>query len=271
VLAGIVFAVLASLAYEAGYVLQAYAARAAPPAVASPGMLARLLRQRAFVAGSLLGIGGFCLQVLALRHAPLAVVQPILALGLIALLGFATVVLGERPGRRELAGVLVVTVGAALVFAVAPTAHGHPGGAAPYVLGALVLVVAAPFAVRARPGWALVASVAAADVVVALAGARLGAHHGLALGWLLLAAAAALAAVTAESVALQRLPAVRVGPVVLAAQAVVPVLLAQAVAGERLPTGTDLVVLAAGLTALAAGVVLLASSQELAAVMAAPH
>lgn len=266
---GVLLAALAALAYESGYALQALGARAVPAAAATPGLLARLVRRRAFLAGAALGVTGFALQVLALHRAPLAVVQPVLALGLVGLLAFATAVLGERPGRREVGGVLAVAAGAALVLAAAPATRHAPGDAAPYVTAALVALAAGPLLARATGGWWLVLSVAAADVLVALAGARLGGDGRVAPGWALLAGGCALAAVTAESAALQRLPAVRVGPVVLAAQAVVPILLGPVVVGDRLPGGGALAAFAAGLAVLAAGVVALASSRRLAAVMAA--
>ena len=265
------FAALAALAYEAGYVLQALGARDTPTAHAGAGLLRSLLQRPAFVGGAALGIAGFGLQVLALRHAPLAVVQPILALGLIVLLLLARFVLHERPGRREAVGALLVAIGAGVVFAVVPNRHHGVAPGATYVLVALGLIVASPFLLRARAGWWLVTAAAASDVLVALAGDRLGDASSLsaAPGWLLVVAAAAVAALTSESAALQRLPAVRVGPVILAAQAIVPVLLASVVAGEALPSGTHAVLLGAGLTILGAGVTLLASSQALAHVMAA--
>jgi drug/metabolite transporter (DMT)-like permease len=267
---GVLFAALAALAYEIGYVLQALGARAAPSAHPGAGLLASLVRQPTFLAGAVIGVLGFALQVLALRHAPLAIVQPILALGLIALLVLARVVLGERPGRREAAGALLVAAGAATVFAVAPNRPHAPSAGASYVLLALALVAASPFVLRARNGRSLVAAAAAADVLVALAGDRLGEAHSSVgvLGWGALAAGAALGAVTSESAALQRLPVVRVGPVILAAQAIVPVLLAGVVAGEALPGRAAAVGLTAGLATLGAGVALLASSNALARVMA---
>jgi drug/metabolite transporter (DMT)-like permease len=272
VTAGIVLAALAALAYEIGYVLQARGARDAPRVRPGPGLLAALARRPAFLAGSVLGVAGFGLQVLALRHAPLAVVQPILACGLLALLVLARVWLGERPGRRECAGALLVAAGAALALSVAPhLRHGDPSGAR-YVLAALGVLVVAPFALRLRAAWWMVVAAAAADVVAALCGARLGAAGSTAAGiaWAALAAGAAIAAITSESAALQRLPAVRVGPVIVAAQAVVPVLLAGVTAGQAFPqSAADRTLLGAGLALLAAGVVLLASSRTIAGLMSA--
>jgi drug/metabolite transporter (DMT)-like permease len=270
--AGIVLAALAALAYELGYVLQAGGARDVPRARPGAGLVAALVRRPAFVGGAVLGIAGFALQVLALRHVPLAVVQPILACGLLVLLVLARVVLGERPGRRELAGALLVGAGAALALAVAPELrHGDPS-AAPYVLAALGALVVAPLALRLHGAWWLVAAAAAADVIAALCGARLGGAGSTAAGiaWAASAGGAAIAAVTSESAALQRLPAVRVGPVIVAAQAVVPVLLAGVAAGQDFPDSSgERAVLAAGLALLTAGVLLLASSRAVAGVMAA--
>jgi len=263
VVAGALLAAAAAAAFEAGYVLQAVAARqvaAGRPA----GLLARLLRRRAFFASLALGGVGFGLQALALGRAPLAVVQPVLALGLIGLLVLARIVLDEHVGRPELLGALAIAVGAGAAVAVAPSVEGTPGDAAWLGLGGLAAVTVAALASRGRAAALLVAGAAAGDVLVALAAARLGLAGWAGLWWVAVAAGGGVAALLSESAALQRLPAVRVGPSVLACQVIVPVLLAGPVTGQRWPAGADGFVLGAGLALTAAGLLALASSPAVA-------
>jgi drug/metabolite transporter (DMT)-like permease len=234
------------------------------------GFAGRLARRGTFVTALVLSAAGFGLQVLALHHAPLAVVQPVLALGLLALLALARVVLGERPGRRELTGVLLVAGAAAGTVALAGHAqHGTPA-AGPVIVALLAAAALAPL-VRAVPrAGLLVVAAGCGDVAVALGGARL-AHAGsaaAAVAWMVAVAGGGIGSLVSESAALQRLPAVRVGPSLLAAQVAVPVVLAGAVAGQRLGDTTPATAgLLACLAVLAGGVVLLASSPLVAGVM----
>src|SRR5207302_9238902 len=84
-------------------------------------------RRRRWVAGFLLGGVGFGLQVLALDQAPFVVVQPVLAAGLLLVLWLGVRVLAERVGRWELAGVVGITGGIALLAWGAP-AHTETVG-----------------------------------------------------------------------------------------------------------------------------------------------
>jgi drug/metabolite transporter (DMT)-like permease len=269
VAAGLALALAAALVFEGGYVLQARAARSVPSGQAV-GLVGPLLRTPAFAGGALCGVVGFALQALALSRVPLAVVQPVLALGLIALLVFATRFLGERPGPQEVGGVVLVACGTALTVAVAAPLEGEPGRHAWVVLVALGAVAGVALLSRSRVGWLLVGGAAAGDVLAALAAARLGAAGLHEPWWAAVAAAGALGAVLSESAALQTLPAVRVGPVVLAAQVVGPVLLAGPVTGQPWPSGGDGVLTALGLAVTASGVVMLAASRQVAALSAEP-
>src|SRR5436190_13287089 len=121
--AGIAAAAAASVAFNVGIVLQASDAREAP---AEEGLrlslLARLIRRTRWVAGFLLGGVGFGLQVLALAWAPFVIVQPVLAAGLLLMLYLGVRMLGERVGTWEVAGVVGITGGIALL------AWGTPDG-----------------------------------------------------------------------------------------------------------------------------------------------
>ena len=266
-LGGVALAGGAALAYEGGYVLQALAARRLDPAaVAGPGLLGALVRQRVFLLSAAFGVAGFGLQVLALHHAPLAVVQPVLALGVVLLLVMARVVLGERPTRRDLSGAVAIAAGAAAVATLAGSERHAPALSGDVVLALLSLLALAPLVIWRRRAWWLVSAAASADVLVALAGARAADAGALTatLAWLVVAGLAALAALTDESAALRELPAVRVGTSVLAAQALAPVLLAPLVAGQSWPSGElERLGTVAGLAALVAGIVVLVSSPTL--------
>ncbi len=242
VLAGLAVAVAAAACYEAGYVLQALEARESDRALRlRPSLLGRLARRPRWAAGTALSGAGGGLQVLALVLAPLTVVQPTLALGLVALLVLARLVLGERPGRRELLAVAAIVAGVAAVGLAAPPHAGRsPAGPALAIeLAVLALLLAAPFVARradARPRLA-VAGAACGDALAALA-LKLAAdelHRGrvpAAAAWAALAAAAGATALTAEMSALQHLPATHVAPVVVALQVLVPVATAPALLGE---------------------------------------
>ena len=104
--AGFGIALLAAIAYDSGYALQAFEARRAPIEQSMrPGLLAHLVRRPIWLAAIGLAIVGWALQVLALTKAPLTLVQPVLALGLFLLLGLGVRFLGEHVGRREWAAV----------------------------------------------------------------------------------------------------------------------------------------------------------------------
>ncbi len=239
---GLLVAVLAAACYEGAYVVQALETRRAggSPRIEA-GLLLRLVRRPLWVAATLLSGLGAAAQVAALANAPVAVVQPTLALGLILLLVFAHRVLGERVGRREVAGVAAIVVGVAVLGLSAPaTTHAitsDVGLAA--VLALLAAVLLAPLLLRGRidDPRLRVAAAAAGDVLAAL-GMKLVADAishgawGAALAWAVPSALAGLLALTAEMSALQRIPATRVAPPILAAQVVVPVVVAALLLGE---------------------------------------
>src|SRR4051812_19507721 len=146
-IAGLALAVAAAACFETGYVLQALEARASRPRPGpSLGLLGRLARRPRWLAGIGLAGAGAALQAGALLLAPLSVVQPTLALGLVLLLGLAHRVLGERVGRREVAGAILIAIGVVTVALCAPTRQ-TAGGSPPVVavvMGILALLVLAP-------------------------------------------------------------------------------------------------------------------------------
>ena len=244
VVTGLIAAAGAAACFESGYALQAFEARAAPPADAlRASLLRRLLARPRWLIGTALTLFGALLQVVALRYAPVVVVQAVLALGLAGLVVLARVVLHERLGVVETAAVVAVAAGVGLIAAGAPerasgVAHTGVLVAAVVVLGG---IAAAPFALRSgapRPRLAVLGAVAGdglAAVGLKLAADALAQQHwpGV-LGGLVLAALSGALGLTAEMSALQRMPASRVGPLVVAGQVVIPVAVAALALGEEL-------------------------------------
>jgi drug/metabolite transporter (DMT)-like permease len=231
---GLGAAVLASALYNLGSALQALDAREAP---ADEGLhlrlLARLVRHRRWVIGLLLGALGFPLQVLALANAPFVIVQPALAAGLLLLLVIGSRMLGERVGRVELAAVLAIVGGIALLAWGAP-AHTETARSAVDTIsvvalfGALALV---PFALRGGRfdfttlviiGSAL--GFGASNIATKLVSDGFGAGDFLVAGiWVAVAAGTGVAATVTEMTALQRRPATIVVPISFGLQTFLPI------------------------------------------------
>jgi drug/metabolite transporter (DMT)-like permease len=262
-LTGVLLTLAAAACFECSYVLQALEVRAVPAMTrASIGAVRRLAVRPVWLASIALGLAGFGLQVLALRDVPLSLVQPLLATGLLGLLAFSATVLGEPVGRREVAAVVAIVAGVALI-ALADPQRGEdtaPGPAFVLAAVALGIVALSAFARRRAGGGGLLAGAIAADALAALAAAQAARTLPAVLpvaGWCGLAAAGGIAAIAAESAVLQRRGAARVAPVVLAGQVAVPVALAPLVIDERWGSPA---VLVCGLALVIAGSALLASS-----------
>ena len=265
-LSGLLLALAAAACFECSYVLQALEVRALPE-IDRPGLgvLRRLVARPRWGLAIALGLAGFVLQVLALRQAPVTLVQPVLATGLLGLLAFSAFVLHEPVGRRELVAVAAIVAGVAAI-ALAEPARGQSTDATAFALAVAVLgaVTLGAFARRRAGAGSLLVSAIAADALSVLAAAQAARTLPSAMptaAWCVLAGAAGLAALAAESAALQRRGAARVAPIVLGGQVAVPVALAPLLLGERWSAtagGTGLI--AAGLVAVVIGGVLLAAS-----------
>src|SRR4051812_3012885 len=161
---GLLLALCAAACYDGAIVLQAAEARKVEAGDSlHPALFARLVRRPRWVAAIALDGLGWPFQLGALALVPLSVVQPALALGLILLLALGDRVLGERPGRDELAGVALLTGGVALLAAIAPQhSSEHASTAALAVVAvALGLVGLMPFALGANGSLLVVAAGAA--------------------------------------------------------------------------------------------------------------
>ncbi len=282
---GIACAVGASLLYNVSIALQALEARDVPSDHSlRVSLLGRLLRNRRWLGATVLGFLGWPLEIAALLLAPLTVVQPCLASGLVLLLFLGVTKLGERPGRREYMAVAAIVLGVAGIAWAAPArTTDHAGTAAIAIALAVVAIpILLPYALRGWGrasgsiavvsagfgyAWTAIASKLFTDEVSAADGVIL-----VALAWLASAAASEGLALLSEMSALQRRPATRVAPAMFAVQVTVPVILAPLIFEERWST-TPLsggALIAFVLVALA-GVVLLAGSRAVGAVLESAH
>jgi drug/metabolite transporter (DMT)-like permease len=271
---GFVTAAGASVALNAGVVLQALDARKAPAEKAlRVALLASLVRRRRWIAGSLLIVFGFGLQVLALAWAPFVVVQPMLASGLLLVLYLGVRIFGETVGVNEIAGALGITGGIALL------AWGAPAGtetvdnqsAVIVVVVALSVVALVPFVLRGRGRldsaiFVVVASglaFGACNIIAKLISVSLGENLWLAaLIWLVVVLATAGIGLITQMTALQRRPATVVVPLGLGVQTFLPVLLEPLYFHERWGTSAlDGVPLIAGLLLVLIGSVALARTR----------
>ena len=236
-LVGVLLAAGASTLYSLGIAVQALDARETPPQHALRlSLLTQLVRRARWLAGTAMTVAGWPLQILALAFAPLVVVQPALASGLLVLLLAGERLLGEPPGRRELASIAAIVAGVAGIAALAPrhTTH-HVHGVSVYIVLSLLGVAAfTPFLLQLAGRTMANVTMVGAGLGFAWSGlvnqfvadaARNG-HWGTAASWAVGAAAAALVGLTCEMSALQRRPAILVAPVVFVVQTLIPVLLA---------------------------------------------
>jgi hypothetical protein len=273
---GIAAILAASLAYNAGVVLQALDAREEP---ADRGlrlaMLASLLRRRRWVAGTLLSVVAFPLQVVAYAEAPLTVVQPGLAVGLILLLVLGARLMGEPLRRIDFAAVFAIIAGLGLIAASGP-ARNLPSrnGAGPLIVMALLAaVMLAPYALRSRlPAFAVSITVSSGfafawnDLATKMLSDGVSAGNWpLAAAWLGAVAGSAVIATLSEMTAFQHASVRRVVPAVFVLETVVPIVLAPLLLrGGAGITAVDVVPMGAGLVLVVAAIAVLASSAPVA-------
>jgi hypothetical protein len=269
---GIVAAVAASLLYNTSIALQALEAREVPGEHSlRPSLIGRLVRNRRWLRATGLGLAGWPLEIVALLLAPLTVVQPCLVSGLILLLWLGSTKLGESPGSREKIAVVAIIAGVGGVAWAAPERTTDHADAIVIALALAVVAVpiALPYILRGSAGcgyaWTAIASKLLTDELDT--GALLAAA-----AWLSTAIASEGLALLSEMSALQRRPATRVAPAMFAVQVLVPVLLAPLIFGESwATTPLDGAALVAFMAVAVAGVVLLAGSKAVGAVIESAH
>jgi drug/metabolite transporter (DMT)-like permease len=227
-------ALLASVLFNVGIVLQAIDARSAPKSLGyRVGLLVRLIRRPRWVLGLALGLVGVYPQVIAYGKAPFVVVQPLLVVGLLLVLALGLPILGERVGPREVVGVLAIIGGVALVaWGAPPHSEMHRGGAVVIVIVAVLCAGGiAPFLVRGTrldtgalamlgTGFAF----AATNVATKLLGDDIDVHHWPnAAAWGVVGIGMGVVATIVNMTAFQRRAATIVVPVSTSVQTFLPI------------------------------------------------
>ncbi len=276
--AGIIVAVVASVANAFAVVLQAGESRRSPRSQAARfSLLLNLTRRPRWLAGTALMAAAWPLQSLALAWAPITVVQPTLASGTLVLLAVARVRLGERVGRPEVLGSAAIVLGIAVVISAAPRHTTHIPGAGRVAVPLTVIGLGALVAYaigRLRPDRTLALVVGAglafawADFANKLLSNEISTNRWLpAVLWLMATVAFGTLAFLQETTALQQRPAITVAPVIGAVQDPLPVLMALWAGVESWGAGSQhLVELACGLAIVTVGAVMLGRSKAVARV-----
>jgi drug/metabolite transporter (DMT)-like permease len=277
---GFVAALIASVLFNVGIVLQAVDARVAPRSLSLRlGLLTRLLRRPVWLLGLFLGLLGVWPQAVAYSKAPFVLVQPVLALGLLLVLVLGVRILHESVGSREIAGVLGIIAGIALVAWGAPAhSEAHRGWAAVIaVFAALSLAGLSPFLLRGTrldTGMLVVVATGCAFGATNVATKLLGdnvdiGHWANAAVWGLMALAMGIAATLVNMTAFQRRSATSVVPVSTAVQTFLPIVLEPFFLHEQWGSAAyDGAPVAAGLVTALIGVVLLSSSNVVTEIVA---
>ena len=277
---GLAAALLASVLFNVGIVLQAVDARVVPRSLGlRVALLGRLLRRPIWLTGLFLGLLGALPQAVAYNRAPFVVVQPVLALGLLLVLALGARILHERVGLREILGTVAIIGGVALVaWGAPPHSEVHRGPVAVIaVFAALSAAGLAPFAVRgSRFDTGMLVIVAtgcafgATNVATKLVGDNLDLRHlPNAAAWAMAALAMGVAATIVNMTAFQRRAATTVVPVSTAVQTFLPIVLEPFFLHEHWSSAAlDGLPLGVGLALALGGVVLVAGSSEVSELVA---
>lgn len=151
----VVAAMAAALAFGLSAILEQRSARQVPTrGMLAPRLLWDLAGQRLWWAGIGATVAGVALQVLALHLGPLALVQPLLVCGLLFAVLISAAAGHRRPDRVMLAGTMCCTAGLAGFLAAARPGTGRDTVSLPAVipLAAAVAVVLAACLAVARLG-----------------------------------------------------------------------------------------------------------------------
>jgi drug/metabolite transporter (DMT)-like permease len=267
----VVLAAVAASLYAVSTSLQALVARHAPKSEAlSANLIKRLVRHPLWLAGTAAGLLAWPLQAVALSLGSVTLVQPALGFGLVVLLVLGVRVLHETIGARELAGVLAISAGVAVLGWAGPSQTGSFTTAGAWVTGvALVVVAPTPYVLR-RLGRAggLPTSVAAGlgwaclGLGTALLDAAIADRNLLAaVGWAAACGAATWGALLAEMTSLQMWAATRAIPVAFGLEMAVPAALAPFLTQRHPPHP---VAFGLGLALACAGAVALGTSRAVA-------
>ncbi len=276
---GVIASVVATMLYALAVVLQ----KAEAQRVTTRGLriLGSLARRPVWLLAITIQIAGLAFHSFALTRAPVAVVQPIIAAGVLFVVLFAFLVLGERPRLREAIGAALLIGGIALLVR---ALRGSPviASVLPRDLGLALISCIALIAVLT--GGVQSPRVGAGLAAVSLAGAAgLGqgmsdAMNRLAIAWLvpsggwvppttmgvaagLLLIGFGLQGLAAAQHALRMYRANTVVPCLVAVQVLVPIAMAQVVYGQDVRVESPKV-LALAAFATAAGLLTLCTAQR---------
>ena len=142
---GLTLALASALATNVAFLLKQRGCVLAPSVSARHPLrsAAGLFRSRWFALGLIVAVGAWGLHVGALALASLSVVQAVLSAGLVFLAVIAERFFGFALGRRQWTGVIITTVGLALIaLTLGPRGDAVPG----YALAALIAVECTVFA-----------------------------------------------------------------------------------------------------------------------------
>lgn len=150
----IVLSLASAMLFALGTVLQQRAGVSAPSTGADAGLLLRMARRPAWVAGIASDGLGFAAQAAALRVGRLAVVQPLLVASLVFALPLGVRLSGQRVGRREVAAAGLVTLALVGFFAVSNPSGGRSEARLRDWLAVAIIsaAVCTPLALLARRG-----------------------------------------------------------------------------------------------------------------------
>ncbi|MET8223205.1 DMT family transporter [Streptomyces sp. NPDC005301] len=128
----VVLSLVSAVAYAGGAIVQEQVAVTSPDRTYAP-----LRRLSWWAAVALNGLGGL-LHVVALAYGPLSLVQPLGALTIVFALPMAALFVGRRAGSTAWRGAIMATVGLAGLLSLVGTADSHSLGGAQRVVLALV-------------------------------------------------------------------------------------------------------------------------------------
>jgi drug/metabolite transporter (DMT)-like permease len=282
--AGVLAAFSAAMLYNLAIVVQK--TQAEKTTASGVQILGALSKRPLWLLGIAIQIAGFVLHSFALTRAPVTVVQPIIASGIAFVVIFAAVILGERPTRRELAGMAMSVLGLSLLVVrpgpldamqqVAMQDLGLALGSAAVVIAGMLQLSSAAAIESVGIRAVLVGSAAGmgegmSDAMNRLVGAWLAPN----MGWIPPASIGVAAAVllfvfgfqgfiSAQN-ALKLYRANTVIPCILIAQLMVPIAMASLLYGQTLPRGgIDLAIWIAAIALSVGGIATLSRSAHVA-------
>jgi drug/metabolite transporter (DMT)-like permease len=273
---GLLCALAAATCYGAGPLLQALAARRTEAGAGlGLGLLARLARNKLWLAGVGTDLGGFGFEALALALAPAAFVTPLLLFDMVVIALLANRVVKERMTGVGYAGIaVIITGGLLLTIAFSTSDHGVGREARigeQLVLAAAVAVTAlGALFVGRLPATGMTTALLAAAAGVSYAAATLCTRqislslkdhsiwHQLITPAPYVLTVAALLSLSLLSRALQEGAAIVAVPVTSAFAALLPAAAGLALFGEPVPSGIGLAFFLLALPLLLIGLVMLA-------------